>query len=219
VTTEDRGVLAVSVRIWTACGPLERVRTLYHQQQKSRAVLNLVTVNGMPSGGRCQLKSRPSNVVFRIPHYSLQNRRHCPIKPYAFPRARVRSVRSGTSTAVLPLNALLLQYYVEETGPRLAIRLPRHNPFIKYILPVAYCDDLLMHAVLALGGAHLMFQRGIGRAIEQATWTHYEISLRKMSHALKSESWQESCYTLRLLLTSMLLCHFEVRLTECHELP
>jgi hypothetical protein len=50
----------------------------------------------------------------------------------------------------------MLLHYIECTAPKLA---PIPDVlFISWVLPVAYGDDLLMHSILVLGGAHLSYR-------------------------------------------------------------
>ncbi|KAM5341522.1 hypothetical protein ACJ41O_014553 [Fusarium nematophilum] len=52
------------------------------------------------------------------------------------------------------------------------------NAFINEIIPVASIDDLLMHSVLAVSGAHMNFENNSYRATQEATLSHYSSLIR-----------------------------------------
>jgi Fungal specific transcription factor domain/Fungal Zn(2)-Cys(6) binuclear cluster domain len=105
---------------------------------------------------------------------------------------------------------LLLRHYLESTSALLAAKPMRTNPFVTLIMPLAHCDDLLMHAILALSGTHYICKYPNATDIRQSTWKHYAVvikTLRKVQR-LSVVSPEES---LHLLATLMVLCHVEVR--------
>ncbi|CAK7220921.1 hypothetical protein SEUCBS140593_004398 [Sporothrix eucalyptigena] len=57
--------------------------------------------------------------------------------------------------AMTPLSSSMLRHYIVEAAPTLATSRAARNPYIAAFLPLAYTDDLVMHCVLAIGGAHL----------------------------------------------------------------
>ena len=57
--------------------------------------------------------------------------------------------------AMTPLSSSMLRHYIVETAPILATCRAARNPYIAAFLPLAYTDDLVMHCILAIGGAHL----------------------------------------------------------------
>ena len=77
-----------------------------------------------------------------------QQRRHCP----SIPRMPAQRPRVAAMT---PLSSSMLRHYIVEASPTLATNRAARNPYIAAILPLAYTDDLVMHCVLAIGGAHL----------------------------------------------------------------
>jgi hypothetical protein len=85
------------------------------------------------------------------------------------------------------------------------------NPFITLVLPLAYSDDLLMHAVLALSGTQLSFKRRDDLSVQSATRQHYSLLLQNLRHLFAEESAHHDVRrTLRLLLVLVVLCHVEV---------
>ncbi|EPE07504.1 c6 transcription factor [Ophiostoma piceae UAMH 11346] len=81
-------------------------------------------------------------------HQHKQQRRQRPSIP------RMPSQRPRVA-AMTPLSSSMLRHYIVEASPTLATNRTARNPYIAAILPLAYTDDLVMHCVLAIGGAHL----------------------------------------------------------------
>jgi hypothetical protein len=103
----------------------------------------------------------------------------------------------------------MLSHYIECTAPKLA---PKPDvPFVSWVLPVAYGDDLLMHSILALGGAHLSYRLQGNIDIQQATCRHYSVAVRTL-HCISEDEplLREPLALLRVILTVIILCHYEV---------
>lgn len=115
-------------------------------------------------------------------------------------------MRAGMS---LPVSQTLLSHYLESTAPKLS---PSPDvPFVSWVMPIAYNDDLLMHSILALSGAHLSYQSQENIAIQQATCRHYCFAVRTLRRISEDESLlREPLVLLRVMLTVMILCHYEV---------
>jgi hypothetical protein len=79
-------------------------------------------------------------------------------------------------------------------------------------MPVAYNDDLLMHSILALGGAHLSYRSKEDTEIQQTTCRHYSLAVRTLCRISEDETLlHEPLVLLRMVLTVIILCHYEVR--------
>jgi hypothetical protein len=115
-------------------------------------------------------------------------------------------VRAGM---LLPTSQVLLSYYLEFTAPKLA---PSPDvPFVSWVMPVAYNDDLLMHSILALAGAHLSY-RSHGIEIQHATCRHYSLAVRTLRRISEDETLiHEPLVLIRVILAVIILCHYEVR--------
>jgi hypothetical protein len=115
-------------------------------------------------------------------------------------------VRAGL---LLPASNIMLSHYIECTAPKLA---PKPDvPFVSWVLPVAYGDDLLMHSILALGGAHLSYRSQGNIDIQQATCRHYSVAVRTLHRISEDEPLlREPLALLRVILTVIILCHYEV---------
>ncbi|OQV06318.1 Fungal Zn2-Cys6 binuclear cluster domain-containing protein [Cladophialophora immunda] len=112
---------------------------------------------------------------------------------------------------------LLLQHYLEATSTFLVAKPLSSNPFITLVLPLAYSDDLLMHAVLALSGTHLSYKKRDDLKIQLATRQHYSLLLRNLRSLFADESSHDDVRrTLRLLLVLVVLCHVEAISGEPH---
>ncbi|EFX02018.1 hypothetical protein CMQ_5089 [Grosmannia clavigera kw1407] len=57
--------------------------------------------------------------------------------------------------AMTPFSSAMLRRYIVSTAAALATTCGADNPFLAAVLPLAYTDDLVMHCVIALGGADL----------------------------------------------------------------
>ncbi|KAF2098755.1 hypothetical protein NA57DRAFT_75993 [Rhizodiscina lignyota] len=75
---------------------------------------------------------------------------------------------------------------------------------------MACTDDLLMHSVLALSGAHLAFKQDLDASIQSATLRHYSEVIRGLRTEVGSLHMKDARGTLRLLLISIMVCHYEV---------
>ncbi|PSN61021.1 hypothetical protein BS50DRAFT_639694 [Corynespora cassiicola Philippines] len=84
------------------------------------------------------------------------------------------------------------------------------NPFISCVLPLAYDNDLLMHAVLAVSGAHLSHKLVGSASVEQATYKHYSFVLRKLRQDIAHGCSNDMNEIIRLLLVLAFLCQYEI---------
>lgn len=106
---------------------------------------------------------------------------------------------------------LLFTHYLEKTSALLSIRPCHQNLFVTHVVPVAICNDTLMHALLALSGAHLDFRNRAAPEVQQAISDHYVWALKNLRFELQNRSSQPASRTVELLLVLVILCHFEVR--------
>ncbi|EXJ68393.1 uncharacterized protein A1O5_08185 [Cladophialophora psammophila CBS 110553] len=126
-------------------------------------------------------------------------------------------VSSERALLLNPSSLLLLQHYLEATSTFLVAKPLSSNPFITLVLPLAYSDDLLMHAVLALSGTHLSYKKRDDLKIQLATRQHYSLLLRNLRSLFADESSHDDIRrTLRLLLVLVVLCHVEALSGEPH---
>lgn len=122
---------------------------------------------------------------------------------------------SPTSSACVawmePCSLLLLQHYLEETSTFLVAKPAHYNPYLTLIVPLAYSDDILMHAVLALSGTQLSFKKGRDHHIHLATRRHYSQTLRSLGPLIAEQSvCEDTERALRIALVSLILCYVEV---------
>ncbi|CAK7216935.1 hypothetical protein SBRCBS47491_002992 [Sporothrix bragantina] len=75
-------------------------------------------------------------------------------RPASAPRPALPLQRRRVAS-MTPVSASMLRHYIVEAAPTLATSRAARNPYIAAFLPLAYTDDLVMHCVLAIGGAHL----------------------------------------------------------------
>lgn len=122
-------------------------------------------------------------------------------------------LNNDRSSFYQPLSPLLLRHYIEKTSTLLVVKTPQTNPFINHLLPLAYFDDLIMHAVLALSGQHLLSGVGENLEVQRTTLYHYGLALRHVREATKdvpSLSNLSAEKILHLLLVMLILSNVEV---------
>ncbi|KAH8672317.1 fungal-specific transcription factor domain-containing protein [Ilyonectria robusta] len=103
---------------------------------------------------------------------------------------------------------LLLQHYVTTTATMLPMPL-RENAFLREFIPIASVDDMVMHSVLAVSGAHMNFRNASPGTIQEATLDHYSTLVRQI--LVEVSELKTTCVNklARLLLVLVMLCHFE----------
>lgn len=109
-----------------------------------------------------------------------------------------------------PQSVTLLSHFLMHTASFFAMGPLQDNPFVNMLLPMAYTDDLLMHALLALSGAHLTSREPEMVDLSRATSMHYAKligGLRGEFSGLTDEDLGKKENLLRLL---MIACHYEV---------
>jgi Fungal specific transcription factor domain len=106
-------------------------------------------------------------------------------------------------------SGLLLSHYITETAPTMTTWLGASNSCLSSVLPIAYIDDLAMHSVLALGGAHLCSKKADNTEVMAATKSHYDFVLRGVRLALHELKPEDTMKVLRILLVLVLTAHYE----------
>ncbi|KAF2012991.1 hypothetical protein BU24DRAFT_465334 [Aaosphaeria arxii CBS 175.79] len=84
------------------------------------------------------------------------------------------------------------------------------NPYISHILPVAYEDELMMHVVLAVSGAHLSHKLPNVPSLGRATQQHYSYVLRSLQSEIQHCFSRDTKRVICLLFVAALLCVYEV---------
>lgn len=102
----------------------------------------------------------------------------------------------------------LLRYYISVTAWQLPAISGSRNPFIQSVLPAAKDNNTLMHAILAVSGAHLAYNASDPGPIEIATRQHYSGAIRGVRYAVVSQALSKSDPLLLLIIA--LLCRYEV---------
>ncbi|OAL23817.1 hypothetical protein AYO22_06136 [Fonsecaea multimorphosa] len=114
------------------------------------------------------------------------------------------------AASMSPHSLLLLQHYLEETSTFLVAKPARFNPYVTLVVPLAYSDGLLMHAVLALSGTQLSFKKAQDYHIHLVTRRHYSEALRTLGILVADQSACEDLdRALRIALVSLILCYVE----------
>lgn len=104
----------------------------------------------------------------------------------------------------------IFDHYIKVTATEIAGRIVPINPFVSYLLPVAYQDTRVVGCLLALSGAHLRGYKG--DRFEHDARSYYAVTLRSVKHGLLD--WKESSTQnlISLLIVMLAMCWFEVGL-------
>lgn len=126
------------------------------------------------------------------------------------PAVPLPSRRAKSPSLMTPQSVILLQHYLRETADCIAMTPLNDNPFVTILLPLAYTDDLLMHALLVVSGAHLTYREPGNLNLQIASASHYShlVSGTRVEIAHLDDQDVESMQ--RLLRVLLLMCHYEV---------
>ena len=84
------------------------------------------------------------------------------------------------------------------------------NPFLTLLLPLGHVDDLLMHALLAVSGAHLSYREPEHSEVVATTALHYSRLISGLRVDLASLREDDVKKKERLLRVLLVACHYEV---------
>jgi hypothetical protein len=110
-----------------------------------------------------------------------------------------------------PCASILLEHFISKTSHILVGRDALRNPWLYSILPMAYSNPLVMHAVLAISGVHMMHRKP-DVTVKQATYAHYGHAVQQFTGQLATWVGGSQKETLHLFLAAVLLIMYEVRL-------
>lgn len=120
----------------------------------------------------------------------------------------------STLASLDPTSQTVLRYYMDYTSDRLMSQKPGAvNVWKRDVLQLAESDNLIMEAVLAVGGAHLAARMTKNQVILGATIKYVVHSIAGLQLALKKWIDGNSALgvdTLRLMLVTCLLAEYEV---------
>lgn len=117
--------------------------------------------------------------------------------------------------ALTPQSVILLGHYVRETAGCVAMTQLNDNPFVTILLPLGYVDDLLMHGLLALSGAHLTYREPENIELETATMLHYSRLISGLRVEFASLQARDVAKKESLLRSLIVACHYEVGFDLC----
>lgn len=115
-------------------------------------------------------------------------------------------------------STILLSHYFRETAAFFAMTPLKDNPFVTVFLPIGYMDDLLMHGMLALSGAHLTCKEPDNLPLATATQMHYLRLVNGLRVEFANLDELDLEKTERLLRILMVVCHYEVCITRLSSL-
>lgn len=101
------------------------------------------------------------------------------------------------------VSSMFLAHFVAETSRYMTLVTPEKNPILTHMLPLAFSDELILHSLLALGGAHLQSKQG---SPEINTWVcqHYGRVIYKLRDII-SQELSKPIEWLRALLALLIL--------------
>lgn len=125
-----------------------------------------------------------------------------------------RGAESDTQRActLTQQSVTLLSHFLMHTASLFAMGPMESNPFVTVLLPLAYTDDLLMHSLLALSGAHLASKVPDSPDFSRATRIHYSKLIGGLRNEFSGLEDGDLCNKERLLRLLMVACHYEVSL-------
>jgi hypothetical protein len=155
-------------------------------------------------------RRKARNSVHRV---ALQDRKNSPdeLDPLAQWLSLTGSFVSPTrASALTETSSLLFSHYIARTANVLSTFSPNaNNPFVTLLVPLCCNDDLLMHSLLALSGAH-MKSLSPGIEVSLTTYRHYSIVIRTIRDCISDHAALDVPQSLRLLLTLVTISFFEV---------
>ncbi|KAH8702930.1 fungal-specific transcription factor domain-containing protein [Phaeosphaeriaceae sp. PMI808] len=119
-------------------------------------------------------------------------------------------VSSDSACGLTPHSMMFLRHYLRYTVPCFAMTPMKDNPFATLLLPLGYLDDLLMHSLLAFGGAHLSHKIPNSSEIATATTLHYSRMIKGLQLEFAQLNGNDLQKKERLLRILLVVCHYEV---------
>jgi hypothetical protein len=101
----------------------------------------------------------------------------------------------------------LLQHYIENTSRRLSAIEDEHCPFTNILVSMAFCENAVLHGLIALSASHLSFKE---EAVVFDARSHYAICLRSVKYEITRVVSGDEERVLPLFTLLMLLCLFEI---------
>lgn len=103
--------------------------------------------------------------------------------------------------------SMLFDHFCHNTIPWLLNSDDHDQLLVKYVVPLAIADTLVLQTVLALSGIHL---RRVMPAIEEVALKYYTTVLSELNQVLSEPSRIKSKDYRTIFTTIILLCHYEV---------
>ncbi|KAE8381351.1 fungal-specific transcription factor domain-containing protein [Aspergillus bertholletiae] len=101
------------------------------------------------------------------------------------------------------VSSMFLAHFVAETSRYMTTVNPEQNPFLTHMLPLAFSDELVLHSLLALGGAHLERKQS-SPEINACVCRHYGRVIHQLQNTISRKS-SESVEWLPTLLALLIL--------------
>ncbi|PHH50986.1 hypothetical protein CFIMG_004684RA [Ceratocystis fimbriata CBS 114723] len=120
-----------------------------------------------------------------------------------------RTLQFTDGTDFDPRSHLLFKHYLDTVADQLVTCDKSINPFRRHVLPLATKDDILLHAILATGGAYFCFEDSVNPALGDVSRQHYSVVLSRLGPALRSGRYTSKTDRVFLVTIMMLLNLFE----------
>ncbi|KAG9253561.1 fungal-specific transcription factor domain-containing protein [Emericellopsis atlantica] len=111
--------------------------------------------------------------------------------------------------ALTPLSVSIFSHFLTHTASFFAMGPLQDNPFVTLLVPLASTDDLLMHALLALSGAHMASQDPRSQGVARATALHYARLISGLRAEFGRLQEGDLAKKERLLCLLLVACHYE----------
>ena len=102
-----------------------------------------------------------------------------------------------------PISSMFLAHFVAETSKHMITVGPVKNLFLTYMLPLAFSDELILHSLLALGGAHLERKQS-SPEIDTCVCRHYGLVIHRLQEIITRKQ-NEPIEWLRALLALLII--------------
>ncbi|KAL5630700.1 hypothetical protein BROUX41_000572 [Berkeleyomyces rouxiae] len=167
-----------------------RMRKLHHKNKKSKT--QEMAMQHTFSGHRKRILTNTERITRAIQIGSVQ-----------------RTLYFTDSTDLDPRSHLLFKHYLDTVADQLVTCDESINPFRRHVLPLATKDDILLHAILAAGGAYFCFEDSVNPALGEVSQKHYTTVLSRLHPALRAGRYTSATDRVFLVAIMMLLSLFE----------
>jgi hypothetical protein len=96
---------------------------------------------------------------------------------------------------------LLFNHWLHRTAAVMSPLQGQANPFLTLFVPLALEHDLILHSLLTLSGLHYAEQMSV--PVTSSTWSHYDLTVRKLNKELKAIPAEGCADVIPLLIAAL----------------